>query len=111
MVDWLGMCPARPGLCYATDFKQCMWAGEWYKWLHDIIFVHIELMMPDLFVILSKQTIIIVQYLNAWTNIQSQYQAVLQAVEEPYSTTVECNGIPCPPYDTQKEVTCVVCTK
>ena len=24
---------------------------------------------------------------------------------------VKCNGIPCPPYDTQKEVTCVVCTK
>ena len=27
-------------------------------------------------------------------------------------TEVKCNhGIPCPPYDTQKEVTCVVCTK
>ena len=24
---------------------------------------------------------------------------------------VKCTGIPCPPYDTQKEVTCVVCTK
>ena len=24
---------------------------------------------------------------------------------------VKCNGISCPPYDTQKEVTCVVCTK
>ena len=24
---------------------------------------------------------------------------------------VKCNGIPCPPYDTQKELTCVVCTK
>ena len=22
-----------------------------------------------------------------------------------------CTGIPCPPYDTQKELTCVVCTK
>ena len=28
-----------------------------------------------------------------------------------YHTEVQCNGIPCPPYDTQKEVTCVVCTK
>ena len=27
-----------------------------------------------------------------------------------YHTEVKCNGIPCPPYDTQKEVTCVVCT-
>ena len=91
MVDWLGMWPARPDLHYTTDFKQCMWAGKLCKWLHDIIFVHIELMMPDLFVILSKQTIIIVQYLNVWTNIQSQYQAVLQAVEEPlfYHTEVK----------------------
>ena len=28
-----------------------------------------------------------------------------------YHTEVKCNGIFCPPYDTQKEVTCVVCTK
>ena len=28
-----------------------------------------------------------------------------------FHTEVKCNGIPCPPYDTQKEVTCVVCTK
>ena len=28
-----------------------------------------------------------------------------------YHVEVNCNGIPCPPYDTQKEVTCVVCTK
>ena len=28
-----------------------------------------------------------------------------------YHTEVKCNGIPCPPYDTQKEVTCAVCTK
>ena len=29
-----------------------------------------------------------------------------------YHTEVKCNyGIPCPPYDTQKEVMCVVCTK
>ena len=28
-----------------------------------------------------------------------------------YHVEVKCNGIPCPPYDTQKEVTCVVCTK
>ena len=28
-----------------------------------------------------------------------------------YHTEVKCNGIPCPPYETQKEVTCVVCTK
>ena len=29
-----------------------------------------------------------------------------------YHTEVNCNhGIPCPPYDAQKEVTCVVCTK
>ena len=28
-----------------------------------------------------------------------------------YHTEVKCNGIPCPPYDTQKEITCVVCTK
>ena len=28
-----------------------------------------------------------------------------------YHTEVKCSrGIPCPPYDTQKEVTCVVCT-
>ena len=28
-----------------------------------------------------------------------------------YHVEVKCNGISCPPYDTQKEVTCVVCTK
>jgi len=29
-----------------------------------------------------------------------------------YHVEVKCHvGIPCPPYDTQKEVTCVVCTK
>ena len=28
-----------------------------------------------------------------------------------YPVEVKCNGLPCPPYDTQKEVTCVVCTK
>ena len=29
-----------------------------------------------------------------------------------FHVEVKCNyGIPCPPYDTQKEVTCVVCTK
>ena len=28
-----------------------------------------------------------------------------------YHTEVKCNGLPCPPYDTQKEVVCVVCTK
>ena len=28
-----------------------------------------------------------------------------------YHTEVKCNGISCPPYDTQKKVTCVVCTK
>ena len=28
-----------------------------------------------------------------------------------FPVEVKCNGIPCPPYDTQKEVTCVVCTK
>ena len=28
-----------------------------------------------------------------------------------YHIEVKCNGISCPPYDTQKEVTCVVCTK
>ena len=29
-----------------------------------------------------------------------------------YHTEVKCNyGLPCPPYNTQKEVTCVVCTK
>ena len=29
-----------------------------------------------------------------------------------YHVEAKCNvGIPCPPYDTQKEVTCVVCTK
>ena len=28
-----------------------------------------------------------------------------------YHTEVKCNGISCPPYDTQKEVMCVVCTK
>ena len=29
-----------------------------------------------------------------------------------YHTEVKCShGIPCPPYDTQKELTCVVCTK
>ena len=29
-----------------------------------------------------------------------------------YHVKVRCNyGIPCPPYDTQKEITCVVCTK
>ena len=29
-----------------------------------------------------------------------------------YHVEVKCNyGLPCPPYDTQKEVTCVVCTK
>ena len=29
-----------------------------------------------------------------------------------YHTEVRCNhGVPCPPYNAQKEVTCVVCTK
>ena len=28
-----------------------------------------------------------------------------------YHTEASCNGIPCPPYDPQKELTCVVCTK
>ena len=29
-----------------------------------------------------------------------------------YHVEVKCRyGIPCPPYDAQKEVTCVVCTK
>ena len=28
-----------------------------------------------------------------------------------FYTEVKCNGIACPPYDVQKEVTCVVCTK
>lgn len=29
-----------------------------------------------------------------------------------YHVEVKCtHGIPCPPYDAQKEVTCVVCTK
>ena len=28
-----------------------------------------------------------------------------------YHTEAHCNGMPCPPYDPQKEVTCVVCTK
>ena len=28
-----------------------------------------------------------------------------------FYTEVKCNGIACPPYDAQKEVTCVVCTK
>ena len=28
-----------------------------------------------------------------------------------YHVEVKCSGIPCPPYDAQKEVTCAVCTK
>ena len=28
-----------------------------------------------------------------------------------YHVEATCNGIPCPPYDTQKELTCAVCTK
>jgi len=28
-----------------------------------------------------------------------------------YHVEAKCNGIPCPPYDTQKEITCTVCTK
>ncbi len=28
-----------------------------------------------------------------------------------YFTEATCNGLPCPPYDTQKEVTCAVCSK
>ena len=28
-----------------------------------------------------------------------------------YHVEVTCNGIPCPPYDPQKELTCAVCTK
>ena len=28
-----------------------------------------------------------------------------------YFTEASCNGLPCPPYDPQKELTCVVCTK
>ena len=28
-----------------------------------------------------------------------------------YHTEATCNGIPCPPYDRQKELTCAVCTK
>ena len=28
-----------------------------------------------------------------------------------YHVEATCNGIPCPPYDPQKELTCAVCTK
>ena len=28
-----------------------------------------------------------------------------------YHTEAKCNGMPCPPYDPQKELTCAVCTK
>ena len=28
-----------------------------------------------------------------------------------YHVEANCNGMPCPPYDPQKELTCVVCTK
>ena len=28
-----------------------------------------------------------------------------------YHTEASCNGMPCPPYDPQKELTCAVCTK
>ena len=28
-----------------------------------------------------------------------------------YHTEVVCNGIECPPYDAEKELTCAVCTK
>ena len=28
-----------------------------------------------------------------------------------YHTEAVCNGIDCPPYDPEKELTCVVCTK
>ena len=27
-----------------------------------------------------------------------------------YHTEIGCNGIPCPPYDSKKELTCVVCS-
>ena len=30
---------------------------------------------------------------------------------ELYHTEAGCNGLPCPPYDPQKELACVVCTK
>ena len=39
--------------------------------------------------------------LNAHGNPTAYFQVV-----EPY-----CNGLPCPPYDAQKELTCVVCTQ
>ena len=28
-----------------------------------------------------------------------------------FHTEASCNGLPCPPYDPQKELTCAVCTK
>jgi len=28
-----------------------------------------------------------------------------------WHTEASCNGLPCPPYDPQKELTCAVCTK
>ena len=28
-----------------------------------------------------------------------------------YNVEASCNGLPCPPYDPQKELTCAVCTK
>ena len=28
-----------------------------------------------------------------------------------YHVEADCNGMPCPPYDPQKELNCVVCTK
>ena len=28
-----------------------------------------------------------------------------------YHVEASCNGMPCPPYDPQKELACVVCTK
>ena len=67
-------------------------------------------------------------YLMAERSHPSHYRAMFECVDHSpqsvpgsiantqgalfYHVEVKCNyGIPCPPYDTQKEVTCVVCTK
>ena len=56
---------------------------------------------------------IIVPCTSVLTKIPTQYQAVPLTLTVLYFYHVEanCNGMLCPPYDPQKELTCAVCTK
>ena len=60
-----------------------------------------------------KIVIIFVPHLNVLINILNQFQDYVYSVPAAYFALVEplCNGLSCAPYDDEKELTCVVCTR